>query len=378
LGCLPYEDRERKEALSKTFKVRGIPTLVVLDESGALITADGRSKIAKDPQGESFPWKPKSLSELLAGDLLGKSGTVPSAALDDKVVGLYFSAHWCPPCRGFTPRLVEQYEKIKVAGLPLEIVFASSDKDEEAFGDYFKDMPWLALPYADRSRKEDLSNRFDVSGIPSLVLLDKDRSVITTDGRGAIMGDLSKFPFHPEPVQDLAESQKGLNEAVCVMVMAETSGKDAQEAARSAMAPIASEYVAAAKASGEEQEVRFFVACGGGPAPTVRQKCSLEAALPEHEHPLQEQEGGGWYCDGCGGNTGPRYRCTKGCDFDYCSECHAKVSAGSVTLQPPQLVVLNIGDSGAYYTPACALTEAGLRTMLADFKAGVLTRKQMG
>merc|ERR1712130_667492 len=32
-----------------------------------------------------------------------------STLLDDKYVGIYFSAHWCPPCRGFTPVLAESY-----------------------------------------------------------------------------------------------------------------------------------------------------------------------------------------------------------------------------------------------------------------------------
>ena len=34
--ALPYSDRDRKGALSKKFKVSGIPTLVILDPSGAV------------------------------------------------------------------------------------------------------------------------------------------------------------------------------------------------------------------------------------------------------------------------------------------------------------------------------------------------------
>lgn len=29
-----------------------------------------------------------------------------------------------------------------------EVIFVSSDEDEEAFKEYFKVMPWKALPYA--------------------------------------------------------------------------------------------------------------------------------------------------------------------------------------------------------------------------------------
>ena len=60
-----------------------------------------------------------------------KSGTVAmSDALAGKTaVGLYFSAHWCPPCRMYTPKLAEQYAKLVAAGKPFEIVFVSSDRD---------------------------------------------------------------------------------------------------------------------------------------------------------------------------------------------------------------------------------------------------------
>jgi len=182
---LPFADRDRKAALSKKFKVSGIPTFVVLDAEGNTITTDGRSAVMKDPTGENFPWKPKSLTELLSVDIQTKTGTAPMASLDDKVLAIYFSAHWCPPCRGFTPELAKQYKEMQAAGLPIEILFVSSDRDEAAFDEYYGEMPWAALPYSQRALKEELSEYFGVEGIPSLVLLDKDRSVITKNGRGA-------------------------------------------------------------------------------------------------------------------------------------------------------------------------------------------------
>ena len=71
-----------------------------------------------------------------------------------KVIGFYFSAHWCPPCKAFTPILAEFYNNFKKGenGDKLEIIFVSSDKTDESFDEYFKEMPWLALPYKERAK----------------------------------------------------------------------------------------------------------------------------------------------------------------------------------------------------------------------------------
>ncbi len=66
---------------------------------------------------------------------------------DIKSVGLYFSAHWCPPCRSFTPKLAQLYEEIKTNSKSFEILFVSSDKDEESFNKYRAQMPWPAFPF---------------------------------------------------------------------------------------------------------------------------------------------------------------------------------------------------------------------------------------
>ena len=99
-----------------------------------------------------------ALVELL-GESLEKNGSDSNLKTADfakpgLVIGLYFSAHWCPPCRGFTPMLAEFYKKFTAANPDkLEIVFVSSDRSDEDFKSYYAEMPWLALPFADRELK---------------------------------------------------------------------------------------------------------------------------------------------------------------------------------------------------------------------------------
>merc|ERR1719335_431387 len=188
-------------------------------------------------------------------------------------------------------------------------------------------MPWLALPFADRASKAALSKGFGVDGIPSLVLLDTDWSVITKKGRGAVMQDVSEFPFHDKPVADLATDTDGLNDAPCVVVLADKATAEEQAAAYAALEPLAAEYKAAAKASEEEPEFLFFIAkSGGGAVPRIRQLCELD-----------EDE------------------------------------------TAPQLILLDIPDNGGYYVgDGASISVDGLRKWLSDYKGKTLERKQLG
>ena len=115
------------------------------------------------------------------------------SSLKGKVLGIYFSAHWCGPCRQFTPILADKYRSIIKSGHQFDIVFVTSDRSQSDADIYFKDMPWKALPFVDRARKDALSAKFGVQGIPTLVLLDEHGNVITLDGRSALMS--KPFPF---------------------------------------------------------------------------------------------------------------------------------------------------------------------------------------
>jgi len=168
-----------------------------------------------------------AMEELLGAQLLGPGGaevSTTAATAGKKAVALYFSAHWCPPCRGFTPKLAKWYSD-DLQGKGLEVVFVSSDRDQEAFAEYFGEMPWLALPYAAREAKEALSRKYKVRGIPSLVIVDAETGeTITTEGREAVSKDPTgeRLPWHP-PTK--AEKARALLDALGEDLVAQAAGK---------------------------------------------------------------------------------------------------------------------------------------------------------
>ncbi len=88
--------------------------------------------------------------------------------------GFYFSAHWCGPCRRFTPKLREFYNGMKAAGHEnFEIVFVSSDTSAKMMETYMEEdqMPWPALKYSRRS--SGVVSKYKGDGIPCLVITDR-------------------------------------------------------------------------------------------------------------------------------------------------------------------------------------------------------------
>ena len=110
------------------------------------------------------------MQQLLGTTLLDGHGNAvdTSTALGQgtTVVGLYFSAQWCPPCRAFTPLLAKLYQQHSKSHA-FEVVFASRDRNEKAFQDYFREMPWLALPFGARGAYDQLAKQFNAFSGPS-------------------------------------------------------------------------------------------------------------------------------------------------------------------------------------------------------------------
>jgi len=277
---LPFALRDQKNTISSKFKVQGIPTLIFLDAmTGDVINKQGREIVQNDSEGKNFPWAPKTFQQIMGengGQLVDKSGAEfdSAAVLSGNVVGLYFSAHWCPPCRAFTPSLVKTYENIVNAGKKFEIIFCSGDHDENSFKEYLNTMPWKALPFKD-SREKELSALFEVSGIPHLVLIDENGKILTDNGRSAVSSDPegNEFPWLPKPLEELTEgTAQTVNEHACLIAF--TNGAtEIVDKVKNILAPQAD----AEHAKGvENKELYFFWGGEDDICSSIRDFCNIE------------------------------------------------------------------------------------------------------
>ncbi|GMI62649.1 hypothetical protein ScalyP_jg2639 [Parmales sp. scaly parma] len=137
------------------------------------------------------PPPPKSTSTSTSTSFMNETfftsllGPISQQFKNKKLVGLYFSAHWCGPCRQFTPLLAEFYATHKSLNKDdFEIVFVSGDRDSASYTSYLNTMPWgLGVGFGD-GRKDTLNSRFNVSGIPTLIILDGvSGEIVSRDGR---------------------------------------------------------------------------------------------------------------------------------------------------------------------------------------------------
>ena len=67
----------------------------------------------------------------------------------------------------------------------VEVVFVPEDRDQTAFHNHLKKMPWIkSVNFDDENRKQTLKSRFGVCEIPTLVVIATDTcKVIRFEGR---------------------------------------------------------------------------------------------------------------------------------------------------------------------------------------------------
>jgi len=256
--AVPFNSTEKLRDAYKAFKVQNLPAAVIVDEQAEVINEKGFTYMLIDK--DDFPWRPKTLAQMMGSTFINnKKKTIPAAEVaQKKVLALYFSANWCKPCREFTPKLVEAYERLRAQGKDLEVVFVSMDETEEKFDEYFAEMPWLSLPY-DKTTRSLLMTELEVRGLPCLVLLDENREVITTKGRDFVLKDPEalKFPWYPQPVNEISYSFDGIAQKPSIVLFMEGAATGDQTKMIAAMQSVAEEYTEKNMLAPEEAAHRF-------------------------------------------------------------------------------------------------------------------------
>ncbi|RWR91551.1 putative nucleoredoxin 3 [Cinnamomum micranthum f. kanehirae] len=212
--------------LCNHFSINHIPFLIPLGSDGErIIQEEDAVPLVEDYGIEAFPFGGERREHLKALDeakrrwatledlivtaernyVISADGTkVPVSNLAGKTVGLYFGGLWCPPCRAFTHQLIEAYNELEATkNESFQIIFVSTDRDEEEFKRHISTMPWLAVPYNEKTRR-DLCRIFDIKGIPALVLMGQEGKALSTNGRAIISTyGASAFPFTESKVNEV-------------------------------------------------------------------------------------------------------------------------------------------------------------------------------
>ncbi|MEM8733538.1 MAG: TlpA disulfide reductase family protein [Planctomycetota bacterium] len=154
--------------------------------------------------------------------LLGSKFEIDAKALSgdriktDNYAGKYvivdFFATWCQPCLAEVPRLRKQFEKYRSKGL--EVVGISLDQDDDALATYLDNekLPWPVIHDSAEDPMKTLQMRFGVAQLPTVLLLNKEGTVISLEARGAELDRLMDLLFEsptPAPARpDDAENTK--------------------------------------------------------------------------------------------------------------------------------------------------------------------------
>jgi len=275
-AAIPFEFKESLEKSQAFERPNGIPALYLFDDKGSLYQTNGRSMV----MDFDFPYADPTFSDLFPFVIDDIEGTKSDQdeLLEKKYIMCYFSAHWCPPCRSFTPKLCAWYTEFKKTRNDFELIFCSSDSDEASFKDYFKTMPFKAVNVFGSKTGEGIKNwlskKCGVRGIPCLTVLDNEGNIIRKNARGCVEAKDAGFPWPMPSIQDLNESMDGINEKPSMILLCDEKSAEEQEALMALMKPTA-DAERALEAS-ESRTMMHFVIKGAGDIGTrVRQVLSL-------------------------------------------------------------------------------------------------------
>ncbi|KAF2366033.1 Thioredoxin-like fold [Trinorchestia longiramus] len=282
--AVPYYHHRVRRGLCRKFRVSSLASLVLLDaRSSRVLSRPSLETLAADPEGLKFPWRPRSVSDILetAGLVYPDGRKASYSDFKDGFKGLYFAAYWCPPCKAFTPQLIETYGRIKENGHNFEVIFVSSDRSSESHTAHHSTMMWPGLEWRYAQERRELAAALQVEGIPTLVLLGPDCSVLTHACRTHVARDphAEEFPWRDESVELLEERHMAtLLDRPCFIIFTDTDDGAVLEQYRDELLPVAEEYLLHRAAPGppDGDTLAFFVAPESGMSEYVRAACGVD------------------------------------------------------------------------------------------------------
>jgi thiol-disulfide isomerase/thioredoxin len=103
----------------------------------------------------------------------------PGTRSEPEFYVLYFSAHWCGPCRKFTPSLVQQYNNLRNRAFAekCEVLFMSWDNSRGEQTNYVAEvgMPWPIVKY---KAAVDALDKWTPKSIPGLAVINRNGDIL--------------------------------------------------------------------------------------------------------------------------------------------------------------------------------------------------------
>eukprot|EP00741_Cyanophora_paradoxa_P020764 tig00021312_g20043.t1 len=228
----PYEEDIFSAPIAKKFGLVGIPTIVLLDADGNLVSRDARNNVDGDPEAAEFPWI-KSMRQVVADldiqvVLPGSAREVPLMdVVGGKIFALAMLQRETSKYEKFCEQLEKIYKKLKAAGknfevVVLPVVFDDGEEGVEECKAHAEGAPWPVAAAASVSAGMKLYEAVEaMQSVEELCvcLFDENGELLTADGYHFAYLDPegSLFPWRGEaPVREFSV-QGAKTPAVLVM-----------------------------------------------------------------------------------------------------------------------------------------------------------------
>jgi thiol-disulfide isomerase/thioredoxin len=118
-------------------------------------------------------------------------------------------ATWCAPCLVEAELIASHYKKYKDKGL--EVIGISLDENKEDLLEYLdkKPLPWPVIHDSNEDPLQRLAMKFGISALPTVLLLNKEGTVVSLEARQSELNRLMQILFEsPTPASELEQVEE--------------------------------------------------------------------------------------------------------------------------------------------------------------------------